>query len=322
MKNFLKKLAGLLIYFTIYTIGVGIIYILWYDINIDDVPSPQISNSISFNEKTRFLKNHDPKHIDVLSMGSSMNLNNLSSKSVTENLDTKSYLNASSWGINMEENFKLLKILYNLYTPNTLIIASNITDFGVSNKEFRYSLLGNYLRLGKIFSIYFHIRTFSIKYYTKNIQYLRNIRTYSNLYDSLNFDKYGAVKFYKKNFYSTEKRWDYNIADEKIDANQYTYLDSISSFCNTKKIKFMYFQCPIRYGLKLELDKDETSILKLHSKSVGEILQKYNNIYVNTFYENWNDSLFVDSHHFSAMGSNIFTDYCFDNVNEKISKHQ
>ena len=62
-------------------------------------PSPRITDNIAVNEKLAFAKAHFPDGADVLAIGSSMTLNNLSSGAVMEHFGNVRYLNAGAWGI-------------------------------------------------------------------------------------------------------------------------------------------------------------------------------------------------------------------------------
>ena len=136
MKNFLT----IILKFTTPMIFI-ISFIFWFY----GQPPKKHSNSVSLNSKINFIKQkYANANLDVLSFGSSMNLNNLNSEAIVENYGKK-YLNISSWGQNMEETYNLMKIFIPYYKPKFVFISSNISDFNKSNKNINYSSIRDYV---------------------------------------------------------------------------------------------------------------------------------------------------------------------------------
>jgi hypothetical protein len=299
------------------SVCLGGFYFYYYKFTLNDIPAPNLSLSYSFNEKMQFLRNC-PKDADIISIGSSMSLHNLHSKTITERLHSDKYLNVSSWGMSMEDNYFLLITLCKIYSPNTLIIASDICDFGPSgNKGIKYSFLEKYLRSHYYVAILYQLLNFNLNYYISNLRSAKLVRNSPNDYIYLGFDKYGGVSLDTTNFNFDLTRWNgLALSPTNIDTNQYSYLDKISTFCKSNKIKLLFFQSPIRTDVYSHLDNNSRNILKSHINTIENIMKRDNHIFINSNNAVWKDYLFVDRDHLSTYGAKLFTEYCFDKIKE------
>ena len=308
MRKFLKKL---LLFFGAMAIFLIVFFAVWFQYYT--APPPNASNSISLNAKVLFLKNNfSEADIDVLSIGSSMSLNNINTEAFA---DTK-YLNASSWGLNMKEIFNLLKIYNIKYNPKTLIISSNLNDFNISQQEIDYTNISEYLS-----SDNFSITDLKFWSFRQAIQDSRLLSLYkfdNTSYQSLKFDKSGGVNYPATNFHINENRWrGDDLKTYAIDPVQYSYLDSISTFCSSHSIKLIFVQSPFREGYYSKIKEEDLAIIQNHIKKVENTLVNTNTIFVNSVVENWKDSLFVDFTHLNEEGSRVYTEYFLKQVKMK-----
>jgi hypothetical protein len=282
------------------------------NITIKDIPAPDLSDSYSYNEKLEFLRKH-PRNADIITVGSSLSLNNLDSKTITEELQSKSYLNLSSWGMSMKDIFLLLKMQSEIHVPRVLIVASGIMDFQATEKNVKYSVVRDFLRSDNSAQIFYHLKCFNLKYYISNFKYARKVRSIPNSYDYLGYDDYGTINIGKKDFRISELRWKKDYLNAKLSQVQYAYLDSISVFCKKNEIKFLFFQSPYRKGLYSNFDSAKLKLLTDHISKVESILGSYQHTFINANNSLWDDDLFIDGTHFSAEGAKLFTKYCFEN---------
>ena len=275
------------------------------------VPPPNFSNSYSFNEKIRFIKNnYQSNQVDILTMGSSMSLNNIYSKAIVDKFNTQKYLNTASWGQVMSENYALLKILNKKYQIKTLLISSNLPDFRTNTKIFRYSLLDKYLSSGSILSLFYYLKSVKLQYLIQEAQQTKDNQCIANNYKSLQFDNYGAVNFDRDNFEINKNRWEgEKIIGSSLDSIQYLFLDSINSFCLKNNIKLYFIQSPFRKNYYLNRTDEEKLVLNKHLFKTKKILEKNNQIYINTINKLGDDSLFVDASHLNKQGAKIYTEY-------------
>jgi hypothetical protein len=288
-------------------------YILNYGITFNDIPAPHLSDSFSLNEKLAFVRKNKNKP-EVIALGSSICLNNIHSETVIERLHTDRYLNASSWGMTMQDNYSILKLLCAIHMPRTLILSSNISEFQLPAKKMNFSVLRDYLVSSDLISGFYYVRCFDLRYYIENIKYAKKVRTCKNEYEYLLFDDFGGINLEGKDFKINPKRWETDFEYGKILDKNYSYLDSISSFCKFNDIQLLFFQSPFRAGLSSAFDDRKMGELKTHMNKIERIVKKNGQIFINPTSVSWNDSLFVDGEHLNARGAQLFTDFCFNNA--------
>jgi hypothetical protein len=234
-----------------------------------------------------------------------MSLNNLHSKTIKENLG-KGYVNISSWGQNIKEDYCLLKIFGNYYNAKTVLISSNYIDFNNTSKKIKYHLLMDYLNKKRrcICDI------MDAKYLLKESKSYHRNKSGRNIYTSLQYDGCGGVNFQDKDFNIDPIRWKGNsIEGFNIDPLQYNYLDSISNYCKANGINLFFIQSPYRNGYYSKLNKTELGILHSHKCKIDSILKTNDQLFIDAQNEIWSDSLFVDYSHFSMNGAKKYTQY-------------
>lgn len=309
MKTFIFKIFEFS--FITVTITILILGIFIHKVGFKNSPAMNFTDSYSYNEKLLFIK-HQSSKPEVLSIGSSITLRNLHSEIIVNELHTDKYLNTASWGIKMNEAFYLLKLLDNIYDIDKVIIASNLADFQDGTKIIDYNFIKAYLSNDKAMTFFYFLKNFNLKYYITNIDYANYVRTNKHNNEYLNYDHYGMAGLKKQGFNIVQKNWLYKyliIPSETA----YSYLDSISNYCQSKNMKLYFFESPHREGLVKEFSLEEKELLEHHIKRIENIIED-KHYFVNSSGCTWNDSLFVDGTHLSESGAKLFTQYCFDQI--------
>ncbi len=308
MTLFLKKI--LLFCFFVGTLSFCAFTILAFvfELSFKNLPPPELTNSYSLNDKLRFTKNK--KAAEILCIGSSMSLNNLDSDVITDKLKTRSYLNLSSWGLSIQDNYELLKIYTSLYPhPKVLLISSNVIDFTTEKKKYDVKELKEYLRSADDWK--YHLKHFNLKYYLTTFRYCKKTKSSKDFHGSLVYDPYGAVILDAQNFKKDTSRWNsYNLVAPKTELN-YNYLDSISSFCAQNNIRLFFINAPIRSKL---LDEAKMKIVTAHTLKINKLLSNNHQQFINSYQLSWHDSLFVDATHFNSIGASRYTKFFLDGI--------
>lgn len=304
MKKFLFQLVLFLI--------IPFISVLLLILNIVryTIPPPQLSSSLSLNAKLEFIKAQKKKQFDILAIGSSISLDNINSREMT-NYFGENYLNCSAWGQNMKENYQFLKLYYSHFHPQIIFTVGNYMDFNNNEKTIKIDQVSDYL-----FGNYSPIKTYiDFKYLLKTPkEYYLTLQS-DKRYDYLKFDKNGGINFNPKNFQINPSRWDgYKFSELNISAEQFEYLDSIAVFCREKQIPYVFIQSPFRENYVKNLTGDERIQLKNQKKKTHEILRKNGQQYIDGQNMKWDDSLFVDYAHFNRDGSSKFTKYFLEQL--------
>lgn len=300
----MKKFICKTILFIIPIIIIPLIILIYFGF-----PPPVLSTSMSFNAKALNIKGMQlDGDIDVLAVGSSMSLNNIHTGTVKKYFGVK-YVNLSSWGQNITEDYNLIKLFAQRHKPKTIIISSAYMDFNNHSKGINYHSLENYLDGNKI-SV-FKLRTMS--------DLLRNSRKYFYMkndtknYTSLMYDDCGGINFEKNNFNINLNRWNgKSIKEFVLDSSRYNYLDSVSLYCSRNDIKLVFIQSPFREGYYSQLDKQSLNILNTHENKINSILSRNNQIFIKTKNQLWRDDLFVDYSHLNKEGAKKYTQYFID----------
>ncbi|GAA4092465.1 hypothetical protein [Mucilaginibacter panaciglaebae] len=264
---------------------------------------PLLTNSVSFDAKIDHFRQHHIKQVDILAIGSSMTVDNINSKVITDSL-SRSYYNLASWGLQMSDLKNLLEYYTPRLKPRYVIIASSTRDFesggNASIKE--YLDVPDFL---KQFKGYFYYKNFnSLPAIADRKKMVNAFRKY-NIYTSLMFDNYGAILLSKT---AAPGAGNVKILFPTAYTNsQYRSLDSLARFLNQQNVKLIFVQQPVRKDYEQFLNNPNISLQ--HTSKCEAIVKKNNGIYVNLAHipEFATDTFFVDQHHLSAQGSAIAT---------------
>lgn len=264
---------------------------------------PAITNSVSLDAKVLDYRAHKFKKIDLLSIGSSMNLSNVNSSELKlpENLTT--YYNYGAWGLQISDILYLVKYLSNKHATKCVLVSSSITDFEGSGAivlplPFELELIDNYLP-------YFYFKSNLVTIFTRHLQY-KKFRENGG-YDNLDFDKSGGITLDIPTNKISKTRWNQkmNFPTQNTDY-QYDKLQELASFLKSRNITFVYVQAPIRRALVDSADANAK--VRSHFTKCKSIVSMNGGHYLNLHNPAvFNDTLFVDQYHLSSKGSIIYT---------------
>lgn len=281
----------------------------------ENIPPVRISDSISFNDKLHFARKKIARNIAI---GSSITLNNVNSETIVNFLKTDNYLNLASWNLCIKDIYIMLEQYSKIQMPDTLFIVGCIEDF--AKQQIKYKNPDDiYNVLTTDNTLFYYFKHPDVMYYITGVSEYKKYKSNDTIFESLNFDKYGQVKFIKKNFIKNQHRWNHVIGRKPIDNENYAYLDSILSFAATNNIQLYYIQSPVREGL---LDSLDMKVINKHTKILKQHLSKYNFLFIDTYDKIWNDSLFVDATHMNVDGSKLFTEYFIDKIKKASEPHR
>jgi len=308
MDKFIKNIGLFLLYTIILLFIVILLYKYKTGFTLNDLPAPNLSNSYSLNDKMLFSRN---KKADILAIGSSMGLNNLYSETIVNRFRSHSYLNLSSWGLSMKDIFLFIKMYSSIHKPFFIVIASNYPDYQSLDKKVNYDELRNYLTdHGSNFDYY--LKHLNFQYYYSDISFQRLAKSSNNFYESLLYDKYGAVLFDPYNFKINNARWN-STRWSNIREDAYWYTDSISNYCKRNNIKLFFFESAFRDGIAPNYNKRD---IEKHISRIRKIFSKNGQIFIDSNEQIWPNNLYVDAIHFNSTGAKLFTEYCFDKVEQ------
>lgn len=299
-----KKVLSLFLSIGAILVPVIILYLVLTSMSFE----PLMTNSISFDAKLKNVEDRKDKHADLLAIGSSMTLNNLDSKVITDSL-TQSYYNLASWGLQMDDIKKMLEYYVPIVKPKAVLIASSTRDFEAMGNETVSSYINTPEYL-KNFKPYFYYENFNplLSIAVRKKELITDSKLTDN-YSSLAYDKNGGVLLnVSPANIATGGRWDAKFPfPTKFTEHQYKVLDSLADFLNKKNIKLFFIQQPIRKAYQSFLK--DPYILRHHFTMTENIIRKNNGVYLNLIDmpEFATDKYFADQHHLMAAGATIAT---------------
>lgn len=266
-------------------------------------PAPKFSNNVSFNEKVRFLGNINTTQADIITIGSSMALSNLSSQKITEQYPNKKYINISALGITLKEMYQIVREFVPHYKPEIVFMCGYPIDFREANQDLNTTSAISFLKSDK--DLYFYLKHGDLSYYLKRTIFNIFKTTKMSEYDVLEYDMSGGIPLKVGGGESKMGRFS-KSAFFKIDNSKYDYLDSICQFLSNENVMLKYIHSPVREGL---MNDSLMGYLNKHSQRLELILKKYDFEYINTNEQLWNDSLFIDYIHLNEEGALYVTDF-------------
>lgn len=315
-----KLIFKILLFFSMMFIVISMIFYTFYLIGGNDLPAPNYSNSISFNEKMDFIRHKDLNKIEYIVLGSSMSLNNIDSEIMIEKFG-ENYLNLASWGFKFSDIELFLQNMLG-YFPNlkSVIISSNLMDYS----DIRLvEIIINYPNLKRsleyfpgIFSYFIDL---DIKYLLNNSRGNEGRKSNISFYQSLDFDEYGGVVLNIPPDNIDEKRWVKNLNDYRVSKYQIEKLNGVIDVLKQKQIKLYITFSPLRPGSQTleEHEKYEIQIKKIENELAKRDVEFIN---CNSIYP-WNDSLYVDYAHLNKKGTEIYTDLILNFINKQTTTH-
>ncbi len=291
------------------------------DISFKDLPALKISSSFTLNEKLAFARN---KKADIVTIGSSVSLDNLYSDDITSYFKSTSYLNMSSFGFTNKDIYGLLSLYTTIHKPKVLLINSSIGDYKFNDKLFDCADVRKYLTTtGYNETFLKYINLFYILSEAPGRK--QNIdKKNDNQNQYINYDNYGGIQM-RKDTNGLKKEnpvamaagldifFNLNLVDKKIYEHNFKYLDSISIFCRKNNIELYFFQTPIRGVISKNFSNGFRNKLAEHIDRERKIILSQGHHFVNGFDRIWDDSLFNDQQHMNSVGANIYTKYCLHN---------
>jgi hypothetical protein len=295
MKQFILKIIQ-------FPLLVFVIFILFFIFKKPSIPLVFLSNDVSYNAKAFWIqKNFDKiKHSEIIVLGSSMSLNNISTKLV-QDYTGRSTVNLSSWGRKISDFHELLN---KIDTNKLILININFQDLQRGSIKTFFDLFNPKQNQIEFFSIL-----------TKSGLYLKQISDYNNYcrvgsksYQNLNFDSTGAAILDNIGFKINEKRWNSGLKSVNKEEILF-FIDNLKRISEKHKVIVTF--------------SPERKIFKSENKQIAidtlrkQIQQKAKNVsFYSMYHLNFSDTLFVDGSHFNLNGSNYFTQILLDSLKQ------
>lgn len=273
------------------------------------MPLNNVSNSNCFRAKVDHLTSSDKfKRCTFLIAGSSMSLNNISGKIISNRLNKNVY-NISSWGLKPDQISDIISVIKNNQI-NCILLAFNNCDFGTDYSEIDYSALKTTIDGNQLQKSYAFLNTLNINTFSADWKYRYHFSQISNHYESLNFDEFGSVLLTEQNFKIDASRWRHNQGAGNLNFF-YKALKKLDSTCKRNNIKLILAYLPSRPGLLTENNIVENrNISKVFKHDMGST-------FIDLQQVNLSSNQFCDAYHLFKSGAENITNTLVDSLIRK-----
>lgn len=269
--------------------------------------APVLTESISYDLKLDFIASQNAHHYDLLSVGSSINLNNLHSETLLQAFpEGTSYLNLASFNANISNSFEILQALVARYQPKTVVMMSNHLDFE-SKKWQGLSLWQINKYLDHSLAPYFYLRKFN---FYSLLQRRRRTRRFmsdarANMQQQLRYDAYGGVPLQVSKTNLNPKRQDF-IPITEIDSSQYHVLEKMADWLQQMEVKLIYVQSPLKISNCQTPDCQDFQLR--HIERCKTIIERNGHQFIDLYSGlTLPDSVFCDEAHLHFQGPQMAT---------------
>ncbi|MFK7921201.1 MAG: hypothetical protein AB8H47_04555 [Bacteroidia bacterium] len=270
--------------------------------------APVLTESISYDLKLAFAAEQNAPHYDILSVGSSITLNNLHSQTLVEAFPAGvSYLNLASFNANIQNSHEILEIVIPYYQPQLVLMMSNHVDFESSKWRGLHSWLAERY-LGHELLPYFYIRRFNLYALLQRQRRTRRFMSEAraNMQQQMRMDAYGGVPLRVSPENLNPNRQD-TPPIAKLDSNQYHALAELASWLKSQGIKLIYIQSPLK---KSSCQSSECqSFQERHIERCKQLILAADQQFVDLYHGlTLADSVFCDELHLNFGGPKLATE--------------
>ena len=269
---------------------------------------PPISNSFSFDAKLEELRNARSAHFDVLLLGSSLTLNNVSSAALGEVLDPRgtSFHNMSAWGLKMTDLEPLCRMHVERYAPRTVVLCTSTEDF-TGREQFEApprAVMDAYLN-GAWKGWYF-MRLPLVSEIRKREKEVGENVGQDSLYTSLQYDAHGGVALRMTPRTISAQRLDLPFHyDTKHEDEQYDAFARMSTWLKERGVRLVVVRTPVRSTYRA--GDFAGQVFSEHAKRCAAVLSADGHVFIDRMDLAMDDDWFVDVNHLGAEGAYAFT---------------
>lgn len=277
-------------------------------------PAPRITNNLALNEKLAFTKEDFSGGADVIAIGSSMALNNLSSSEVMGHFGNVRYVNTGAWGMGALEWAMLGPTMADRLKPNTVIVASNLMDFRKADPGLAGDSLGIAKYLDATCELWSYLRHWDAPYYLRQMESNRIRFTDPANYEYLAVDAHGGATLVVPKDRIIMERFNALPPEEaELDEERYAAFNRFARDLEERGIRLVLMQCAYRSGVRTTVGD---ALQEKHVARLRALLEPMGHLVVDANTRKWPDDLYVDSSHLGQEGAEAMTKYCLDQLSE------
>lgn len=282
-------------------------YVAW---NRRYLPAPQVTTNFALNEKLLLARNAAQQGVDVLSIGSSMTLNNLASDAVTAHFGTTRYLNLGAWGTGASELAVIGPALVERLRPHTVIVATNLMDFTGEHLVSARDSAAIARFLGSRCLPWDYFIGWNGPYYLRQIEANKVRLNDPANYEYFALDPYGGATLDMPDERIDRARYDRRPpAPGKLEEVRYRAFEGFARYLGERGVRLVVLQCAYRDGVRT---RESDALQARHVERLDAMLGRLGHTVVDANIRDWADTLYVDSSHLGPEGARSFSAFCME----------
>jgi hypothetical protein len=269
-----------------------------------------VSNSVSYNLKAGFVRQHPEKlgNSRLVVVGSSLTLNNINTKMLEDTLHLPA-INLASWGLRIA-NYQYSPIWDQ---PRIFLCNLGVTDFGAPMIELRDNFSFNTSRLREFFNLCTDFNTTM-----DEVKQAKTIRQISDNRDfkSCNFDDYGSVLLSDSAFNFDSTRW--NEDDYvRFRVDSASLIDYVQRLKKLTSSHHGYDRIIISFspGRRMFYSRNRSEMVAWLERMIKESCPDV--WFINLYDRDYPDSQYADANHFNIVGATRFTGEVIDSIRSR-----
>jgi hypothetical protein len=277
------------------------------------LPAPRISPNGALNLKLSDLRHRGAHPCNVLALGSSMTLNNLSSPDVVAHFQDTSYVNMGAWGLDIKQCNSMAHVLVPLMKPRTVIVMGNLSDAvpDVHRHALDTARVTGYLLRWSTPEAY--LRSLRPAYYLREMERNRIRMLDRSNYEFMNVDEHGWAPLVIPPDRIDRGRWERTPPKARwLSSGAYDQLADLGRYLREQGVRLVYIQSPYRAGVRTA---DVDTVVQGHVRHVRNLLEPLGHAVLDATDRRWEDSLFVDYSHLNEEGARLVTAHALAQLN-------
>jgi hypothetical protein len=284
----------------------GILLYGWW--NKTYLPAPRLTPNIAVNEKVDRIVRLQREGADVLSLGSSMTLNNLASGPVLAHFKGLRYVNAGAWGMGAGELIQFGPMLVERLKPSIVLVAMSPLDMIKGSRLSPRDSAAIVRHLDSARPMMGYLWHREAAYYLRQMELNRIRFDDPGNYEYLGYDASGAALLQV----DPERREQGRYAEvppsyDKLKQERYEAFARFANYLAERDIRMIVLSSPFREGLTNEA---VNALFAQHHARLHGILDPLGHTLLEAGDRTWPDALYADASHFNADGAQRFTAHC------------
>lgn len=265
------------------------------------IPAPMVTNNIALNAQLEAFRTRADEQVDVLAIGSSNALNNLSSEAVLEHFGPVTYRNTGAWGLDLHRLADLAPVLVDRSRPKVVLLPCNLMDLDGSAHVLDMDSAEVARALDQEHGWVNYLTHWNAPWYLRQVRLQRiRLRDPGN-YEYLGFDAHGAAPLeVPPDRIEPLRNAQRPPRQAELDTASYGSLRELARMLRGQGTDLFVLALPYREGV---MDDGAERTMQAHVERMREVVGPYGHRVLDATDRRWPDSLFADAGHLNKPGA-------------------